>query len=105
MNLKKGDTIRVIAGRDKGKQGTIEKVLREESRVIVGGINIRTKHLKASQARPKGGIIQMAAAFSRANVMPVCPSCSKPTRVRHSKGENGVPFRSCARCAGSLETI
>ena len=102
MSIKKGDTVAVIAGREKGKQGTVEKVIAADNRVVVTGINIRKRHLKPTRTQPRGGILEMPAPFSRSNVMIVCPHCSKPTRIRHTATENGF-FRSCVHCAGSLD--
>ncbi|MEI6477874.1 MAG: 50S ribosomal protein L24 [bacterium] len=102
MTIKKGDQIQVIAGRDKGKRGVVEKVIAETSRVVVGGVNIRKHHLKRSSSRPQGGIIEMPGAFSRANVMVVCPHCSKLTRIAHTISEQSK-FRSCIHCKGSLD--
>lgn len=101
MSIKKGDKIIVIAGRDKGKQGTIETIV-GTNRVVVGGVNVRTKHLRKSQARPQGGIIQISAPFSRANTMVVCPHCSKPTRIKKTITEN-AKYRSCMHCKDSLD--
>ncbi|MBU6389094.1 50S ribosomal protein L24 [Patescibacteria group bacterium] len=103
MTIKKGDQIRVIAGREKGKQGTVERVIRDNGRVVVNGINVRKHHLKPSRSKPQGGIIEVPAAFSRANVMIICPHCSRPTRVSHTVAESGDKFRSCSHCHDSLE--
>jgi large subunit ribosomal protein L24 len=82
MTLKKGDQVQVIAGRDKGKKGTVEKIVAATNRVVVSGINIRKRHLKPTSARPKGGIIEMPAPISRANVMIVSPSTGQPSRIK-----------------------
>lgn len=103
MNIKKGDKIYVIAGREKGKLGVVEKTILDKNRVVIEGVNIRKHHLKPTQARPKGGIAEYPAAFSASNVMIVCPHCSKTTRVKNDIAENGKKFRICKHCNASLD--
>jgi large subunit ribosomal protein L24 len=81
LSVKKGDTVLIIAGRDRGKRGVIERVLPAENRVVVTGINIRKRHLKPSQKHPRGGIIEIFAPLHRANVMPIDPATEQPTRA------------------------
>ena len=83
MNLVKGDKVIVIAGRDKGKTGTIQKVIPEQNRVVVEGINLRKKTNKPSQKNPDGGIVEIYAPIDASNVMLVDPKTKKPTRVGH----------------------
>lgn len=78
--IKKGDSVLVIAGREKGKKGTIERVIRESNRVVIVGINMRKRHLKPSRKHPRGGIVEIAAPLSRANVMIIDPATEKPVR-------------------------
>jgi large subunit ribosomal protein L24 len=84
MKIKKGDDVVVIAGNDKGKQGTVRTVLREDDRVIVEGINLRWKHKKPSQTNPKGERTQIECSIHASNVMLLDPSTGKPTRKRPS---------------------
>ena len=81
MNLVKGDKVIVIAGRDKGKTGTIQKVIPEQNRVVVEGINLRKKTNKPSQKNPDGGIVEIYAPIDASNVMLVDPKTKKPTRI------------------------
>ena len=83
MNLKKGDKVIVIAGRDKGKSGVIQKVIPELNRVVVEGINVRKKHQKPTQANPDGSIVEVYAPIDASNVMLVDPKTKKPTRIGH----------------------
>ena len=83
MNLVKGDKVIVIAGRDKGKTGTIQKVIPEQNRVVVEGINLRKKTNKPSQKNPDGGIIEVYAPIDASNVMLVDPKTKKPTKIGH----------------------
>ncbi len=83
MNLVKGDTVIVIAGRDKGKTGVIQKVLPESNRVVVENVNLRKKHRKPTQQNPDGGIVEIYAPIDASNVMLVDPKTKKPTRIGH----------------------
>ncbi|MCF6514776.1 50S ribosomal protein L24 [Lactobacillus sp. S2-2] len=81
MFLKTGDKVRVISGKDKGKDGNVKKILADKNRVVVEGINIIKKHQKASQANPQGGIQSVEAAIDASNVMLIDPSTNETTRV------------------------
>ena len=81
MLIKTGDKVRVIAGKDKGKEGTISKVFNAKNRVIVKGVNMIKKHQKASQTNPQGGIIDIEAPIHASNVMLIDPSNNEPTRL------------------------
>ena len=83
MNLKKGDKVIVIAGRDKGKSGVIQKVIPERNLVVVEGINVRKKHQKPTQANPEGSIVEIYAPIDASNVMLEDPKTKKPTRIGH----------------------
>ena len=85
MNLVKGDKVIVIAGRDKGKTGTIQKVIPEQNKVVVEGINLRKKTTKPSQKNPDGGIVEIYAPIDASNVMLVDPKTKQPTRIGHKE--------------------
>lgn len=91
MNLVKGDKVIVIAGKDKGKTGDIQKVLPRTNRVVVEGVNLRKKHKKPTQNNPEGSIVEIYAPIHASNVMIVDPKTKKPVRVGHKvvKGKNG----------------
>ncbi len=82
MKIKKGDSIIVIAGKDKGTKAVVERVLPREGRVVVQGVNIKKIHQKAQKRDAKGQIIEQAAPIDVSNVMLVDPKSGKPTRVR-----------------------
>ena len=84
MHVKKGDKVRVISGKDKGKTGVILASYPKDSRVLVEGVNIVKKHSKPSQANPQGGIISFEAPIHVSNVMPIDPKSGNPTRVGHT---------------------
>ena len=82
MRVKKGDTVVVIAGKDKGKKGTVTKVFTKANRVLVEGVNVITKHQKPTAMNPQGGIVNKEAPIHISNVMPLDPETGKGTRVR-----------------------
>ncbi|EKK20789.1 LSU ribosomal protein L24p (L26e) [Fructilactobacillus florum 8D] len=82
MFLKTGDKVRVIAGKDKGKDGTITRTIAAKNRVVVDGINMVKKHQKASQNNPQGNVSDVAAPIDASNVMLLDPSTNKPTRIK-----------------------
>lgn len=81
FNIKKGDNVKVIAGNDKGKTGTVKEVLREKSRIIVDGVALATKHVKPDAKNPDGGIKKVEAAIHISNVMLVDPKSGEATRI------------------------
>ena len=107
VKIRKGDTVKVISGRleDKGKHGEVIKVLPEESRVVVQGINIRKKHQRQVQTQGrtlKPGIIEFEAPISISNVMLICPTCGAPTRVGVIRKEDSVQ-RMCKKCKAQFD--
>ena len=87
MRVKKGDTVVVIAGKDKGKKGTVLKVMQKTNRVLVEGVNMITKHQKPTAVNPQGGIVNKEASIHISNVMPLDPETGKGTRVRYEVRE------------------
>ncbi|GHI00486.1 50S ribosomal protein L24 [Neobacillus kokaensis] len=81
MHVKKGDKVRVISGKDKGKTGVVLSAYPKDNRVLVEGVNIVKKHSKPSQANPQGGIFSFEAPIHVSNVMPIDPKSGNPTRV------------------------
>lgn len=99
--LKKGDRVKVINGKDSGKEGNILSFLPKKNRVIVEGVNIIKKHQKASQMS-KGGIIEKEASVHISNVMLVCPHCNKTTRIGAKYLENNAKARYCKKCGDTI---
>lgn len=103
VKIRKGDTVVVISGRleDKGKRGEVIRVIPDDSRVVVQGVNLRKKHQRQVQTQGRQslspGIIEFEAPVSVSNVMLVCPVCSQPTRVGLHRTEEGVQ-RVCKQC-------
>ena len=88
LHIRRGDTVKVIAGDDKGKTGKVLQVLLEKNRAIVEGINISTKHTKPSAGKPEGGIKKVEAPVHVSNLMLVDPASGKPTRVGLKLNDN-----------------
>lgn len=102
LNIKKGDNVVVIAGKDKGKTGKILEISPKDSKVLVENVNIVTKHRKPRSQQDKGGIVKKAAPIDASNVQIVCSNCGKATRVAHTEVE-GKKVRSCKKCGASLD--
>jgi large subunit ribosomal protein L24 len=98
MSVRTDDEVLVIAGKDRGKRGKVTHVLPEENRVIVEGVNMVKRHLRRQPGSLQAGIIDMPAPLSRANVMVICPSCGKASRVGHATLPSGQHVRICKAC-------
>ena len=101
MNVKKGDTVVVLSGQDRGKQGKVLGTVPADGKVVVEGINMVTCHVKPRKQGETGGIVKREAAIAACKVQVVCPKCSKATRVAH-KIENGKKTRVCKHCGAEL---
>ena len=101
MNVKKGDTVVVLSGKDKGKKGKVQSTKPSEAKVVVEGVNLVTCHTKPRRQGEEGGIVKKEAPIYACKVMTVCPKCSKPTRVAH-KIEGGKKTRVCKHCGAEL---
>ena len=101
MNVKKGDTVIVLSGKDKGKKGKVESTVPSESKVVVEGVNMVTCHTKPRRQGEEGGIVRREAPLYASKVQVVCPKCGKGTRVAH-KIEDGKKIRVCKHCGASL---
>lgn len=102
MHVKKGDKVKVITGKDKGKTGIVLAVFPKKNRVIVEGVNIVKKHAKPSQDNPQGGILDIEAPIHASNVMPLDPKTGEPTRVGY-KIENGKKVRYAKKSGAVLD--
>ena len=103
VHVKASDRVRVIAGKDKGKIGNVKKVDTEKGKVLVEGVNMVTKAQKAQPAYGiQGGLIKKEAAIDSSNVMIICPSCEKETRVAHQEIDS-KKVRVCKKCGKTLD--
>ena len=107
MNVRRGDTVIVLAGKDRGKRGTVERVEKTKRGfgVVVPGINMAKRHQRARSRTQSAGIIDLPVPIHVSNVQVVCPSCNQPTRVRHGRleGEHRRSTRICKRCGEQIE--
>lgn len=103
MVIKKGDTVLVLTGKEAGKKGKVLRVLTQNNRVVVEGINKVKKHQKPSRAMPQGGILRIEAAVNASNVLLVCSHCGKPTRIGHKILDSGDKIRVCKKCGELLD--
>jgi len=103
MNIKKGDTVLIIAGKDKGKDGVVSRAMPHVSKVIVEGHNIVKKHVRPQGQTRQGGVIEKAMPLHVSNVMLKCTECNEPTRVAHDRRPMGTDqklrsVRVCKKC-------
>lgn len=96
--IKKNDTVQVISGKDKGKQGSVIGFKRKNNQVLVKDVAIITRHVKPKRAGEQGSIKKEESYISESKVMPVCTACNKPTRVSSKVLETGKRSRICKRC-------
>lgn len=99
--LKKGDEVKVVAGKDKGKTGKVEKVFSKEGSVVVGGVNLYKRHLKARSQKQPSEIITITKPLPVSNVMLVCVKCHLTTRVGFKKTEK-EKVRICKKCNAEI---
>ena len=102
-HVRRGDTVAVIAGRERGKRGKVLRVLPEAGRVIVEKINMMKKHQRPTQKLRQGGIIEREAPLSLSNVLLVCARCDKPSRSGVTVLGDGRKVRVCRRCGETID--
>ena len=102
MHIKTNDTVIVLAGRDKGKQGKVMSADPNDKKVLVEGINVAKRHKKPRKQGEPGGIISKETPIYASKVMRVCPKCSKPTRPAHRFDKDGSKIRVCKKCDAEI---
>ena len=102
MNIKKGDKVVVLSGKDKGKEGLVLEAMPKAGKVIVEGINIVSRHTKPRQQGEQGGIVKKEAAIYACKVQRVCPKCNKATRPAHKLLADGKKVRVCKKCGAEI---
>ena len=100
--IKVGDTVRIIAGKDKGREGKVLRIDHKEGRLVVQGVNMITKHVKPKRQGEAGGRIEQEGTIDASNVMLVCPKCGKATRVAHQIVD-GKKVRVCKKCGKVMD--
>lgn len=104
VGIRRGDTVKVMAGRSKGMTGKVLAVFPERRRVTVEHANIIKRHTRPNPSKNiRGGIVDKEGPIDISNVMLVCPSCGKHTRVGHATLPDGTKVRTCRRCNGTFE--
>jgi len=103
LHVKKGDTVKVISGKDAGKIGKVVAAMPQSGRVIVEGVNMITRHVKPRSMTNPGGRIEQEGPIYASKVMLVCGKCNKPTRVAHKFLDNGAKVRVCKHCGEVLD--
>jgi large subunit ribosomal protein L24 len=108
MNVKKGDTVLITAGKDRGKEGVVSRALPQVSKVIVEGLNVVKKHVRPQGQTRQGGVIEKAMPLHVSNVMVKCTECGEPTRIARERRPLGIdqklrPVRICKKCHKVIE--
>ena len=102
MSIKKNDTVIVLSGKDKGKQGKVLEVMPADRKVIVEGINVVSRHTKPRKQGEEGGILKKEAPMFACKVQKVCPKCNKPTRPAHKMLADGKKVCVCKKCGAEI---
>ena len=103
MRLRTGDSVLVIRGRDRGKQGAVQQVFKKEGKVLVEGVNVVTKHARATGGVRQAGIIQKEVPIQASNLILLCVHCNEPTRVVYRFLPDGTKARICKKCDEVIE--
>lgn len=101
MKIKKGDKIKVMAGKDKGRGGKVERVYLKQNKILVPGVNLYKRHIKKSDQAPQGGVVEVPRPLDIAKIALICPKCGKVTRVGYIS-EKGKKLRVCKKCKGKF---
>ncbi len=102
LSVKKGDTVVVLAGKDKGQRGVVMEAMPKTGKVVVEGVNIVSRHTKPRKQGDQGGILKKAAPLYACKVMRVCPKCDKPTRPASLIKADGSRVRICKKCGAEI---
>jgi large subunit ribosomal protein L24 len=107
MSVRKGDTVVVLAGKDRGKRGTVERVeaTKRGLGVVVQGLNMAKRHQRPRSRTQSAGILDLPVPIHVSNVQVVCPRCDKPTRVAIAVRDDGTKVRACKQCGEQIETL
>jgi large subunit ribosomal protein L24 len=103
LSIRKGDRVRIITGKEKGKEGKVLFAIPEQNKVLVEARNMVKRHTRPTQKVPQGGIQEREAPVHVSNVQLICPNCGQPTRIGHRITENGVKVRVCRSCEGDID--
>lgn len=101
MKIKKGDSVMIISGKDRGKSGKVLRVFPKENKIVIEGVNIKRKHARSKRQGQKGQIIQKPAPIDASNAMLICSTCNKPRRAGYKIFEN-KKTRICKKCGSAI---
>lgn len=101
MRIKKGDNVKVMSGKDRGKTGMVVRAVPDHDRIVVDGLNIRKRHVRAKRAGQKGEVIQFSAPMHVSNIQMICTKCGKTTRVGY-RVAGAVKSRVCKKCGADI---
>ena len=102
VDIKKDDMVKVLQGKDRGKEGEVMRAFPAEGKVIVDGVNVVKKHQKPTRSTMQGGIIDKDMPLPAAAVALMCPACGKPTRIGFRRDDQGRKVRVCRKCGGDV---
>lgn len=103
QGVKRNDTVLVIAGKERGRQGVVRQVLPRENKVVVQGLNLIKRHQRSRSLQQTGGIIEREAPIHISNVMLICKSCNRPVRVGFRRRDDNTKVRYCKQCAQDID--
>lgn len=102
LHVRKGDTVKVLSGKDRGTVSEVIRALPQDGRVVVKGVAMMKKSVRPTQANPRGGFITKEAAIPACRVQLVCPKCNAATRVNHAVDAEGKKVRVCKKCGAQF---
>jgi large subunit ribosomal protein L24 len=102
MKIKKNDKVKIIAGKDRGKEGKVLQASEAESKVVVEGVNKIKKHVKPRKSGQKGQVVEMEFPINASNVMLVCPKCGKVSKIGYKSTSDKNKFRVCKKCKSEI---
>lgn len=101
MKVKKGDKVKITVGRDKGRDGVIDKVYVKQNKVLIAGINIYKKHIKKSEKVPQGGVVDLPRPIDVSKLALICPKCNKISKIGYENSK-GKKYRVCKKCESRI---
>ncbi len=102
MKIRKGDKVKIMVGKDKGKDGVIDRVYPKQEKILIQGMNLIKRHIKKNQELPQGGIVDIPKPIRVSSVMLICPKCSKTIRVGFKLDKN-KKIRICRKCKATFK--
>jgi large subunit ribosomal protein L24 len=108
LNIKKGDTVLLLAGKDRGKRGTVAKTMPRQNKIVVEGLNVVKHHVRAGGPMRQPGIVDKAMPLHASNAMVICTECGEPTRIAHDRQPQGTDqkerqVRICKHCGKAIQ--